>query len=120
MVYWDAEKIACLKQHWAAGTPKSTITKLLGAGWAVITAMAEELGLGPPPARLNGRENLRGALEREHRRGVGPDLRHRRALNFSSPVRVKPATSLIGAPVKTLDPETQALIDAALAKRAGA
>jgi len=104
---WTEEKVACLRRHWEARTPRGVIMKFLGFGWEAIAAKAEELGLGPPPP-VNRRD--------EHVRTVR-DLRHRFALGFADPVRLKPTAALFGPPLRTLDPATRALIDEALAAR---
>lgn len=109
---WTAEKVDCLKKLWVRDdVSRSDMVHTLNFVWEKIEKKAAELNLGPPPEKRDGRA-ARG-------RAVG-ELRHRASLGFRDPIELRSGTGLFGAPIRAIDADTRALIDAALAKRASA
>lgn len=111
---WTAEKVDCLRKLWARDdVTRNDMVQSLNFVWAKIEKKAAELG-------LDGRRAKRSGLKTQKKKGINlsADVRHRASLGLGSPIELKSGRSLFGAPIKAIDPDTRALIDAALAKRA--
>lgn len=105
------EERAILDARWKAGDPQRSIADRLGMSVATLVRIAERMGL--PPRGDGAKETYRDSRKR-----ASADICRRRAIVQPDPVRFAPAASTLGAPTKTLDDHTRALIDAALARRA--
>lgn len=102
------EELRTRIKEWWATTTVADIALRCGVSPGLVSRLAKEMGLPAKKFRSAGRE--------AHGRRVG-DIMRRRHCRQPDPVRLKPARAMFGAPIRVLDHDTQALIDAALGVR---
>lgn len=121
----DKKQIAFLRTKWLAGWDADEIGRRIGVSDKLVRKLADTLGLPRRSAHTVSKaqrvgERSCGFAFSQATRRLGPSLRHRRALGFSDPVRISVPASIIGAPIRVVEPQTRALIDAAVAARSSA
>lgn len=104
---------AALVAHWSARMPIRHIAARLGTSDKTVRKIAAELGLRD--FRRHGYSMFTGSPGHS----IGGCIKHRKAIRQPSPIGLRQSASLIGAPIRILDPETRALIDAALTRPPG-
>ncbi len=110
----DPRLIAALPKLWAAGVETVDIADRFSAKVDTVRLYAHRLGLkmrDRPPS--DKPEMSKAELRRKHMRKVHC-LRHRNAIRQPDPIVLAPPGTLFGAPLRKLDAETRALIDAAV------
>jgi hypothetical protein len=121
---YTPEEDAQIRAWWFDGMSAVHIGRKLGRPVDSINARARKLGL-PSRGTGNGcREpgtQMSIAEVKAKRARINGCVLHRRALGFHDPIVITQAPlTLFGAPIKGLDPETRALIDREIERRAAA
>lgn len=110
---WSPREIHVLKAMWGTADSLAVISERLGRSLHAIQARATKLELGPF-ATLSSKAIRAPGLtwaERQRRKmTLVQNLRHRQALGFTDAVTLRASSSPIGAPLRSIEPATAALI----------
>ena len=112
-----------IRSLWAEEATCETIAARIGVTRGSVVYRAKHLGLDTSRERVPsmGRQppEMSQAERKRERRQINRDLlRRKRIAQDSEPIVLRPSHTMTGFPVREIEPETRALIDAALAEMA--